>query len=103
MVRDTATPERRVWDVLDDDRGGARVGRIHEEVEGSTAGRPFFVASLFDQTGRGTETPEQASRSVEEAVAARSDRGRDFDKEYETVEQALGAIEMHLSSGAGGG
>jgi hypothetical protein len=103
MVQDTTTPELGAWDVLDDDRGGARVGRIHEEVEGSTAGRPFFVASLFDRTGCGTEAPEQASRSVEEAVAARSDRGRDLDEQYEIGEQALGAIEMHLSAGAGGG
>jgi hypothetical protein len=103
MARDTATPELRAWEVVDDDRGGARVGRIHEEVEGSTAGRTFFVASLFDQTGRGTETPEQASRSVEEAVAARTDRGRDLNEQYGTVDQALMAIELHLSAGAGGG
>jgi hypothetical protein len=100
MVRDTATPECRVWDVLDDDRGGSRVGRIHEEVEGSTQGQPFFVASVFDRIGRGTATPEQASRSAEEAAAARTNRGRDLDEKYGSIEQALAGIEIHLSAGA---
>jgi hypothetical protein len=99
ITRDTTTPEVRAWEVLDDDDGGTRVARIHEELDASKS-RSMFVLTVFDRIGRGTEAPEGASRSVEEAVAARTERGRDFDEGYPTLEEAVAAVEVHRSGHA---
>ena len=69
MSDGSATPQLRSWRVFDDDHSSAQVGSIHAQIEASMTDPPVYTVSLFDRTTKGADHPQQASRSVEEAVA----------------------------------